>query len=61
MEERSSKLLERTSRHWRKAKDVANADVLDAWFDPSPLVIEKIKQHLSWILKTSHQYTARGS
>ncbi len=30
-----------------------NADVLDAWFDPSPMVIAKIREHLPWILRTS--------
>jgi len=32
-----------------KAERLANADVLDAWFDPSPLVIEKSSS-------TSHGY-----
>lgn len=30
-----------------------NADVLDAWFDPSPLVVSKLREHLPWILRTS--------
>ncbi|MEK7106827.1 MAG: histidinol-phosphate transaminase [Patescibacteria group bacterium] len=32
---------------------VISADVLDAWFDPSPKVIEKIREYLSFALKTS--------
>lgn len=33
--------------------DVINADVLDAWFDPSPAVVDAIAKHLPWTLKTS--------
>lgn len=36
-----------------RIKNCINADVLDAWFDPSPLVIAKVQEHLSWILRTS--------
>jgi histidinol-phosphate/aromatic aminotransferase/cobyric acid decarboxylase-like protein len=32
---------------------VINADVLDAWFDPSPRVIEALREHLPWLLRTS--------
>ncbi len=32
---------------------VIAADVLDAWFDPSPKVLEKISSYLSFALKTS--------
>ncbi|MFL5463475.1 MAG: aminotransferase class I/II-fold pyridoxal phosphate-dependent enzyme [Gemmatimonadaceae bacterium] len=32
---------------------VINADVLDAWFDPAPAVIEAVATHLAWTLKTS--------
>jgi histidinol-phosphate/aromatic aminotransferase/cobyric acid decarboxylase-like protein len=34
-------------------KAIINADVLDAWFDPSPKVIVALQQHLPWLLKTS--------
>jgi len=33
--------------------DVINADVLDAWFPPSPKVLEALERHLPWILQTS--------
>ena len=33
--------------------EVINADVLDAWFDPSPAVVDAISKHLTWTLKTS--------
>ncbi|MBI4605686.1 MAG: aminotransferase class I/II-fold pyridoxal phosphate-dependent enzyme [Planctomycetes bacterium] len=32
---------------------VVNADVLDAWFDPSPKVLEALTAHLPWLLRTS--------
>jgi histidinol-phosphate/aromatic aminotransferase/cobyric acid decarboxylase-like protein len=32
---------------------VINADVLDAWFDPSPKVVAALREHLPWLLKTS--------
>src|SRR5262245_19432257 len=35
------------------AKDVIGADTLDAWFDPYPRVVEKIKEHITFGLKTS--------
>ena len=36
-----------------KKDEVINADVLDAWFDPAPSVLEALAAHLPWILKTS--------
>ncbi len=33
--------------------DCINADVLDAWFDPSPLAIKKLEEYLPWFAKTS--------
>ena len=36
-----------------RATDVINADVLDAWFSPSPNVLEKLNDHLQWTAKTS--------
>lgn len=32
---------------------IINADVLDAWYDPSPNVIAAIEPHLAWLIKTS--------
>jgi len=37
--------------HRRSA--IINADVLDAWFDPAPGVIEAVSAHLAWSLRTS--------
>lgn len=36
-----------------KHTKIINADVLDAWFDPSPRVTAKIAAFLPWLLKTS--------
>jgi len=36
-----------------RRKTIINADVLDAWFDPSPKILEALKTHLPWICKTS--------
>ncbi len=33
--------------------DIINADVLDAWFDPAPSVVDKLARHLPFALKTS--------
>jgi histidinol-phosphate/aromatic aminotransferase/cobyric acid decarboxylase-like protein len=39
--------------HLSKVNDCINADVLDAWFDPSPRVIAKTQEYLPWLLRTS--------
>ncbi len=39
---------------------VINADVLDAWFDPSPRVLKALTKHLPWIVRTSPPTDARG-
>lgn len=36
-----------------RRNDVISADVLDAWYDPSPRVLSKIREHLDFSLKTS--------
>jgi histidinol-phosphate/aromatic aminotransferase/cobyric acid decarboxylase-like protein/N-acyl-L-homoserine lactone synthetase len=36
-----------------RRKKIINADVLDAWFDPSPKILEALATHLPWICKTS--------
>ena len=37
-----------------------NADVLDAWFPPSPRVIAKLQAHLPWLLQTSPPTSCDG-
>lgn len=36
-----------------RASHVISADVLDAWYDPSPQVIESIQRYLPFLVKTS--------
>lgn len=43
-----------------KKEGVINADVLDAWFDPAPQVLEKLRAHLPWALKTSPPTGSEG-
>jgi hypothetical protein len=43
-----------------RAADVINADVLDAWFDPSPRVVERLREFLPFVLRTSPPVDARG-
>lgn len=40
-------------RSLERADDVISADVLDAWYDPSPRVISALADHLPWLIKTS--------
>src|SRR5947209_14389817 len=36
-----------------RAESVISADVLDAWFDPSPRVIDHLREHLPFLARTS--------
>lgn len=36
-----------------KNETIINADVLDAWFPPSPTIIKALQDNLSWLLQTS--------
>ena len=36
-----------------RRRRIINADVLDAWFPPSPRVIAALTEHLPWLLQTS--------
>jgi histidinol-phosphate/aromatic aminotransferase/cobyric acid decarboxylase-like protein len=36
-----------------RRRDVINADVLDAWFPPSPRIVAAIAPHLEWLISTS--------
>jgi len=43
-----------------RRRDVINADVLDAWFPPSPRVLRAIGEHLPWLLQTSPPTGCQG-
>ena len=36
-----------------RSQTVINADVLDAWFPPSPRALAALREHLPWLLRTS--------
>ena len=37
----------------QKSKEIINADVLDAWFPPSPKVMDALQEYLPWLVRTS--------
>jgi histidinol-phosphate/aromatic aminotransferase/cobyric acid decarboxylase-like protein len=41
-------------------KSIVNADVLDAWFPPSPGVLATVREHLPWLMKTSPPTMCEG-
>ena len=43
-----------------RINDVISADVLDAWFPPSPAVIDVLQEHLSWAIRTSPPTESEG-
>jgi histidinol-phosphate/aromatic aminotransferase/cobyric acid decarboxylase-like protein len=47
-------------RHLDRAGQVINADVLDAWFDPSPRVLSTLQHHLPFVIRTSPPVYSRG-
>lgn len=46
--------------HLENREQVVNADVLDAWYDPAPSVVQAVQQHLPWLIKTSPPTHAEG-
>lgn len=46
--------------HLERRDDVVSADVLDAWYDPSPRVLAAVRQHLEFLVKTSPPTHAEG-
>lgn len=46
--------------HLERRHAILNADVLDAWFDPSPQVIAALTEELPWLLRTSPPTHAEG-
>jgi histidinol-phosphate/aromatic aminotransferase/cobyric acid decarboxylase-like protein len=47
-------------RHLERSRAIISADVLDAWFPPSPRVISAIGEHLPWLLSTSPPANCAG-
>lgn len=43
-----------------RATGIINADVLDAWFDPAPAVLDALREHLPWLVKTSPPTSCDG-
>ena len=43
-----------------RRRSIINADVLDAWFPPSPTVLAALDEHLPWLLRTSPPLGAEG-
>jgi histidinol-phosphate/aromatic aminotransferase/cobyric acid decarboxylase-like protein/GNAT superfamily N-acetyltransferase len=39
--------------HLERSAKIINADVLDAWFDPSPKVLTALTRYLPWLTRTS--------
>jgi len=49
----SSTQLVRGLESLERSREIINADVLDAWFPPSPGVISALQDYLPWLLRTS--------
>jgi histidinol-phosphate/aromatic aminotransferase/cobyric acid decarboxylase-like protein len=43
-----------------RAREVINADVLDAWFPPAPSAIAALREHLPWLARTSPPTACEG-
>jgi len=46
--------------HLDRSAEVINADVLDAWFPPSPRVLRALQEHLPWLVRTSPPTASEG-
>ncbi|HEY4984954.1 MAG TPA: histidinol-phosphate transaminase [Verrucomicrobiae bacterium] len=46
--------------HLERRHEIINADVLDAWFPPSPKVIAALEEDLPWLLRTSPPTNCEG-
>ena len=46
--------------HLERRHEIINADVLDAWFPPSPRVIAALSEDLPWLLRTSPPTQCEG-
>jgi histidinol-phosphate/aromatic aminotransferase/cobyric acid decarboxylase-like protein len=46
--------------HLERRRQIVRADVLDAWFPPSPRVLGALSQSLDWLVRTSPPADCRG-
>ena len=46
--------------HLERRHEIINADVLDAWFPPSPKVIAALEEDFTWLLRTSPPTHSEG-
>jgi histidinol-phosphate/aromatic aminotransferase/cobyric acid decarboxylase-like protein len=46
--------------HLERSQTIINADVLDAWFPPSPKVLAALEEHLPWVARTSPPTACEG-
>lgn len=44
----------------RRADEIINADVLDAWFPPDPAIVARLTEHLDWLMRTSPPTRCEG-
>src|SRR5436190_467887 len=47
-------------RNLDRHREIINADVLDAWYPPSPNVVSALQEYLPWLLRTSPPTTCDG-
>lgn len=40
--------------------EIVDADVLDAWYEPSPIAVAAVQEHLAWMLRTSPPTHSEG-
>ena len=40
--------------------EIINADVLDAWFPPAPAILDVLREHLEWLVRTSPPTNSEG-
>ncbi len=46
--------------HLDRLEEVVSADVLDAWYPPAPSILEGLRTHLEWFVRTSPPTHAEG-
>lgn len=57
---RAFEVIGEAFEHLEREPSVITADVLDAWFDASPRVLAKLREHLPWLARTSPPAYSQG-